>query len=270
MRKAILGLIGIFLLIGSNVFASGFVPIIGIDPFVENNKSVKLEVGPTLGDGSWLWLPLETAIDTSEHQVITVEFDILRDSIGGLQQLVFGWVNEADNWTAMQPIAGAQESYGPDLTYPFMWFGDYASYHANTVYDRWAHIELQWDFVNNLARAWYDGTQVSGVAPSLDPSVPIINPQEFLYGFDISLNTGNNTTHAGGDVVWIDNFIISGSAIYNSNGFESFSMGSVNGQDGWVASKGDGIPPVPEPATILLFGLGILSLAGVSRHKGVR
>lgn len=268
MRKAVLGLIGIFLLAGSNVFASGFVPVVDIDPFAADNQAVKLEVGPTLGDGSWLWLKLDEAIDTGVHQVVTVEFDILRDSIDGLQQLVFGWVDQNDYWTDMQPVGGAQESYGPDQTYPFAWFNDeYASYHANTVYNDWAHMELQWDFVNNLASAWYDGTQVSGVDPSLDPSVPIINPQALLYGFDISLNTGNNTTHAGGDIVWIDNFIISGSPIYSANGFESFEIGSIDGQDGWVGSKGDGIPPVPEPSTLVLFCLGLLGIAGIGKRE---
>jgi PEP-CTERM motif len=50
---------------------------------------------------------------------------------------------------------------------------------------------------------------------------------------------------------------------------DSFSLGdiSINANSGTLIVNSPNPPPVPEPSTILLFGLGILSLAGISRHK---
>jgi len=40
-----------------------------------------------------------------------------------------------------------------------------------------------------------------------------------------------------------------------------------SGAYAWAVRDGDILPPVPEPNTILLFGLGLLGLAGVNRKK---
>jgi|GEM_PF-2250012 len=48
-----------------------------------------------------------------------------------------------------------------------------------------------------------------------------------------------------------------------------FSLGdiTINANSGTVVVNSPTPPPVPEPSTILLFGLGVLSLAGISRQK---
>ena len=267
MNCKIISITGLVLLTGKSAFATGYVPVVDIDPYISNNKAVKLEVGPTVGDGSWMWLDLDDAIDTSVHTTVTVKFDIRRDTIDGLQQLVFGWVDESDNWltNGSDTLAGVQDSYGPDQIFPFLWY-DYATFHANTDYSDYATLEITWDFEANVAYAYYDGTLVTDADGNT--TAAITQEVDFLYGFDISLNTVNtDATYGGEDIVWIDNFQIMGSNIYNSYGFENFTVGSLDGQDGWIASKGDGTAPVPEPATMFLFATGLAGLASSRRKR---
>lgn len=239
--------------------AAGVAPQVAIGP--DGSRAIKLEVGDVVGDGSWMWLPFATPIDLSVHPVITVSFDIYRDwAVGGHQQLVWGWVTSNDQWVYpdLDPSWGIEEVYGPYFTYPFGFY-EYADYHAYTVFDDYATITLQWDFANGLATASYDGGYIL-------INTPFTTSVDTLYGWDISLNNVYDTGDgAGEDIVWIDNFVITGSDIYNSNGFEGFTLGDLNGQDGWTATSGSG-EPVPVPATMLLLGSGMIGLAGVRRR----
>ena len=67
-----------------------------------------------------------------------------------------------------------------------------------------------------------------------------------------------------GDILYIDNFVITGSDIYNSEGFEKFNLGSLNGQGGWLA--GNETTSVPEPFTPLLLGASLFGLAWMRRQ----
>lgn len=260
--KKLVFFIGFAFVLGmtSSAFSAGFAPEVVVDPFDPFNKVVKLEVGSVVGDGSWMWLPLTTPIDTSVHKVVTVSFDIYTDSIGENQQLAWGWVDQNDQWSyntqSFKEGSGLQERYGPDNVYPFLW-NEYADYHANTVFGDYATLEIQWDFENRKASAWYDGSAVL-LNGAFHGDTPLIDT---LYGYDISLN---NTYGPDGDIIYIDNFMITGSEIYDSLGFQNFALGSLNGQDGWIATSGDG-QPVPLPATMVLFGFGLAVLAGIRK-----
>ncbi len=83
----------------------------------------------------------------------------------------FGWVDQNDVWISdgNDSLARAQDSYGPDCIYPFLWF-DNADFHANTDYSDWATLSITWDFENGYAYAYYDGTLITVLPPLIQPS----------------------------------------------------------------------------------------------------
>ena len=85
--------------------------------------------------------------------------------------MFWSWTDDQDNGLrpaiAESPTWGAQWDANQQ-TYPFGWFDPYDSYHANTVYGRYATVTMTWDFTDftvpgtfGMADAFYDG---SGVA----------------------------------------------------------------------------------------------------------
>lgn len=272
----LLSVVSIFTICAGTVLASGLEPVIGIGP--DGSRAVKLEVGADLGAGSWSWMPFSVPIDTALHPVVTVSFDVYTDSSNGHQQLGWGWADENDRWimrAGHEPSFGVQERYGQEwgsrfITFPFGFY-KYQGYFSDTILDRYANIKMIWDFQNKKASVSYkDAGQPLDVWVVLD--APFNEDDTFptiLQGWDISLNNTYDTgLGSGPDIIWIDNLSITGSDIYNSFGFENFDLGFLNGQDGWIAGTEKGqTPPVPEPATLTLFGIGLLWLTGTCRRR---
>lgn len=228
-----------------------------------------MTVGNTQGDSAWAWLDLGSAINTTDHPVVTVQFDTYRHnpvtSGNTLHNLFWTWTDASDNALVDfgSPDTSADDTYATTTwgvswdvdkqTYPFGFYG-YNEYHAETVLDDYATITLQWDTVNSKASAWYDGSAIllnTTIGESL---------AGLLRGWDITLNHGSSTG-SGTDTVWIDNFKIMGSDIYSTD-FEDFTIGNINGQHGWKANA-----PVPEPSTMILMGTGVVGLIRLRRKK---
>ncbi len=95
-------------------------------------------------------------------------------------------------------------------------------------------------------------------------SSPIIDDSWNRLRFDV-LGTGSNTNLKlwVGDSVYLD-FDYNNTNLINDTGFSG--LGRLIEYDNVTAISSDNAP-VPEPATMLLFGIGLLGLAGVSRRK---
>lgn len=238
-------------------------PEVATDPL--GGQAVKLHVGTTFGDRSWMWLPLADPIQVADHNAITVRFDIYRYDYGPTpepytQNLFWMWVDENDLALAvtdgMMPSWGAQWDLSR-TTYPFGW--DDGRPDRPTIFGDYATVEMTWDLDTMTASSMYDGMNVN--------FEPIFNVPDTIEGFDITLEHGSDTGR-GPDSVWIDNFEIIGSDIYNSYGFENFEPGPLHGQDGWVG--GTELGPggtVPEPCTAFATALGVSAVAAALRRR---
>ncbi len=246
----------VMILAGSNAFGNGAEIAIGPN----GTQNVKLTVGNTLGDFDYMWLDLGGPIDLATHPVVTVQFDTYRYNWGltpgrTLHNMYWGWV-DADDSVLVQ-YDTTPNTYGTtwgaywdinNQTYPFGWF-DYNAYHANTVLDDYATITLEWNTTTGMASAWYDGSIILLNTPINEPLT------DLLRGYDITLNHGSDTG-AGTDMIWIDNFQIMGSDIYSTD-FESFDLGNLDGQQGWVSGDRTVAAAVPEPSSLLLVAIGL-------------
>ncbi len=69
------------------------------------------------------------------------------------------------------------------------------------------------------------------------------------------------------DAGWYRLVVGSWNTIWNTNNYQNSTFGDSRGWYDLTVNSDAGSSPVPEPATMLLFGLGLLGLAGVSRKK---
>lgn len=250
MKKiAGIALLLLTILVGT-AFGAGMAPEVVLDPFdtTQTNRVVKFVVDAA-GDQSWARIPL-LPFDPTDHASVKVSFDVYR------VRAATDWMAEWFNWSwgndGLLPFYGGQ--YQPDLTsaaitYPFVGAG-YTTGTTPTVFDQYVNVTLIWDIVNGYISSSYAGGQV-------DINQPLTSQGTLWRDFMFSLDHLSGVSE--GDTVYLDNFLIEGSDIYNSFGFDNFALGGLAGQNGWIA--GNDVGAVPEPGSLLLLCSGVLGLA---------
>ena len=167
-------------------------PLPGDDPQIvtlaDGNRVLKLRVPDSQGAYSGVtvqWTPPEPP----ENNPVTVEFDIRRTRDMWVSNLWWNWMMP----TGDQP-GGLQwdSGTGNSVTLPFGFGGP----GTPTVYGRFAHLSMTWDFVVGQAWATYDGVPLGPFA---------FSPTALPRGFEIDL-LHDEATGRGPDTVYIDNF----------------------------------------------------------------
>lgn len=171
--------------------AGGIAPqvVTAPDP-VLGEKAVRLEVGDTQGDASYMehaFIPAD--LIAAGYTNLVVSYDIYRqtNSLGKTQNL-WWWL-----WDAGTPTYGLQWDNGGTL--PHGWNPGAGT--AATVYGRYANVTMEWDLVAMKAYSWYDGVMVDNGLDITDITA--------LTGWGINF-AHESDTGTGGDVAWIDNF----------------------------------------------------------------
>lgn len=160
--------------------------VVGAPDPVLGQQAVKLEVGDTQGDGSWMEHGFSPAdLIAAGYTDLVVSYDIHREAS---TQNLWWWL-----WDAGEPTYGLQWDIGGTL--PHGWNPGAGT--ATTVYNRYANVTMEWDFVNMKAYSWYDGNIV-------DNGIAITNLTA-LTGWTISFGHDSDTG-TGADVAYIDNF----------------------------------------------------------------
>jgi hypothetical protein len=235
-------------------------PTIAISP--NGSPAVRLDV-TTFGEASFIFKPFgENLAAPGRNENVTVQFDIYRSGTW-LQNLWWSATDAQDNQVEGNPTYGVQwDFYGPpnERTFPFyqLTSPEELNQRPATIRDAFATVKIEWDFKNGLANSWYNGQQV-------DINHPISNFSVFE-GWDITLHLAAES--GGSNVAWVDNFMISADDpyLYETN-FDNFTLGDLDGQDGWLTHSPTATVPVP--ATLFLFGSGLIGLAGFRKKSRI-
>jgi hypothetical protein len=138
-----------------------------------------------------------------------------------------------------------------------------------TVIDTADHEITDMDFVNlDFSNLWAHGISSAQLTiESLQTGEGFKLCQGNLLG---SMGTMNCTTGFETGTTLTDILTISWGATNNMFGIQGFSSTGVSGPDALVQGITFNPPPVPEPASLLLFGSGVVALAVKKRRRNIK
>jgi len=193
---------------------SSFEPLV-IEPN-PGNKAAILFSSDASATGSSMFLGFGQNL-VAEYTTVTVSFDIFRTSGGSVppQTMLWVWADGGD------PSFGAQS--GPllsNFTYPLV--GSLSFLQASTVFDRFATLEVEWDFASGTAFGRYDGNLIG--------SLPILSmPSQTVFGMGLANMSQGQAEGTGLDFALVDNFRVTGHAVPEPASLTLVALGALCG-----------------------------------------
>ena len=173
--------------------------------------------------------------------------------------------SETDAWTGGSGASGS----GWSLT--MLVANGYNGYSENTWWDStyWILSNTSGQTLTSLEINGKPGNTVFDVILEDSTATDFHTPGSFDGRTPVT--DGNSALGVNVDVMYSNRVTLNGQFyddLYQTVTF-NFSGGLASGQSFWFALDTDNVNPVPEPATMLLFGIGAMGIAAIRKRKTV-